>query len=109
MSRRIRDDFEGVVYLPGDPLVTLKAGDEEPEGVTFGDHLLAADPPSTSPVDVLEASYEGLTVSELKTNIALRNEGRAESDLIPTDGLKADLVAALEADVAKTTAASSDS
>lgn len=39
MSRRIRDDFEGVVHVPGQLGVTLKAGDEVPEGVEFGDHL----------------------------------------------------------------------
>jgi hypothetical protein len=36
VTRKIRDDFVGVVHLDGR---VLKAGDEEPEGVTLGDHL----------------------------------------------------------------------
>lgn len=39
MSRRIREDLEGVVYAPDGAM--LKAGDEEPKGVTLGDHLFA--------------------------------------------------------------------
>lgn len=43
-----------------------------------------------------------LTVAELKAEIASRNEGREESDLIVPDGkTKAALVAALEADDAE--------
>ena len=60
----------------------------------------------------LEAGAYGLTVHprpderhvrfsdlpELRALIGERNEGRDEGDLIPDDGVKADLVAALEAD-----------
>lgn len=42
--------------------------------------------------------YDGLKVDELKAEIASRNEGRDEGDLISDDGRKADLVAALELD-----------
>ena len=35
---------------------------------------------------------------DLKAEIAARNDGRDDSEKIPTDGNKADLVAALEAD-----------
>lgn len=51
-----------------------------------------------------EVDYNDLKVAELDEEIAKRNEGRAEEDLIPDDGNKADKVAALEAD----DAASSD-
>ena len=39
-----------------------------------------------------------MKVADLRALIADRNEGRDESDLIPDDGNKADLIAALEAD-----------
>lgn len=45
--------------------------------------------------------YEALKVDELKSEIDRRNEGREEADLIPSDGKKADLIAALEADDSK--------
>lgn len=37
-------------------------------------------------------------VDDLRSEIARRNEGRDDTALIPTEGKKADLVAALEAD-----------
>lgn len=44
MSKTIREDLEGVVYVRrgdfGTP-VALRAGDKVPSGVTVGDHLLA--------------------------------------------------------------------
>lgn len=42
--------------------------------------------------------YAGNTVPELRDEIDRRNEGRDEADLIPSDGRKAVLVAALDAD-----------
>lgn len=45
-----------------------------------------------------ERSYDDMRVAELRALIGERNEGRDEADLIPDDGVKADLVAALEAD-----------
>jgi len=42
--------------------------------------------------------YEAMKVADLHAEIDRRNEGRDEADLIPGDGKKADLVAALEAD-----------
>lgn len=42
-AKKIRGDFEGVVYVDGK---ALKAGDEVPEGVDVGDHLF--DPPKQS-------------------------------------------------------------
>lgn len=49
----------------------------------------------------MEDVYSSFTVDDLKAEIASRNEGREEADLIPAEGRKADLVAALEADDAK--------
>ena len=57
----------------------------EPEPVEFTDE---PDP----------RDYEAMTVVALKAEIRSRNEGRADDDLIPADGNKADLIAALEAD-----------
>jgi hypothetical protein len=42
--------------------------------------------------------YEAMKVAELKAEIERRNEDRDEVDLIPVDGKKADLVAALQLD-----------
>ena len=44
------------------------------------------------------SSYSSLKVDDLRAAIDARNEGRDEADLIPSDGKKADLIAALEAD-----------
>ena len=53
---------------------------------------------SGSDEDAAELSYDDMRVADLKALIGERNEGRDEADLIPDDGVKADLVAALEAD-----------
>ncbi len=44
------------------------------------------------------SAYEAMTVAELKAEIAFRNEGRTDAGRLSTDGVKADLVAALVAD-----------
>ena len=73
------------------------AGDEVPEWASglVGEHLLEA---GGEPGDGDQGGYGSMTVSELKAEIAARNEGRDEADLVPDEGKKADLVAALEAD-----------
>lgn len=43
-------------------------------------------------------TYAGRTVAELRNEIATRNEDRDPGDRIPADGIKTELVAALEAD-----------
>ena len=53
---------------------------------------------SGSDEEAVERSYDDMRVADLKALIGERNEGRGEADLIPDDGVKADLVAALEAD-----------
>ncbi|MET7867977.1 SAP domain-containing protein [Micromonospora taraxaci] len=42
--------------------------------------------------------YDAMTVPKLKAEIDRRNEGRDEADRVSSEGKKADLVAALEAD-----------
>lgn len=42
--------------------------------------------------------YSAMNVADLKAEIGRRNEGRDDADLIPVEGKKADLIAALEAD-----------
>lgn len=77
--------------------VHLAAGMAVPEWASglVGEHLLEADDESG---DGDQGGYGSMTVSELKAEIAARNEGRDEADLVPDEGKKADLVAALEAD-----------
>ena len=59
-------------------------------------------PTKRAPREVAPASepapLTAMRVSDLKAEIDKRNEGREEADLIPADGKKADLIAALEAD-----------
>lgn len=45
-----------------------------------------------------EGGYDGFKVADLKAEIERRNTGRDEADLIPADGNKAALIAALTAD-----------
>jgi len=47
--------------------------------------------------------YSSMKVAELRAEIERRNAGRDEADLLPVEGRKADLVAALEADDAAQT------
>lgn len=49
MVKKIRADLVGVVHVPGQIGVTLKAGDEVPEGIEFGDHLFEAETPAETP------------------------------------------------------------
>ena len=51
-----------------------------------------------SPATPAAQDYEAMTVVALKAEIKARNEGREEDDRVPTDGAKADLIAALELD-----------
>lgn len=96
----IRDDLEGVVtaYDEGGVLVVLAAGDEVPDGVQVGDHVLA-DGASKSPAKAdADGPYAGLKAAELKAEIAKRNDGREDAAKIPAKGAIPVLVAALEAD-----------
>ncbi len=55
--------------------------------------------PSTSKsADSDDAGYSKLKVEDLKAEIEQRNEGREDDAKVSTEGVKADLVAALEAD-----------
>lgn len=48
--------------------------------------------------DTEAVDYDALTVADLKEEIRTRNEGRPDGDKLPVDGVKAELVAALQAD-----------
>lgn len=76
-------------------IVVLNAGEDVPEWALslVGDHIVDADDDNDA-----EDGYESMTVADLRAEIESRNEGREEADLIPSDGKKADLVAALDAD-----------
>lgn len=78
MTRKIRDDFEGVVYVGSD---VFRAGDAEPEGVTFGDHLVEGAKPAGNAsleewqgyarsVGASDADLEGKTRNELRDKYA---------------------------------------
>lgn len=72
-----------------------------PEG--WLDHpVLGRDFQTAPPVTEESADgYEAHTVAELRMEIDRRNDSRDEADRIPVSGLKADLIAALEADDSK--------
>ncbi|MGO1562617.1 MAG: SAP domain-containing protein [Actinomycetaceae bacterium] len=74
-------------------VTVVNAGEEVPEWAErlIGDHLVDSTEPEAD-------GYGALTVADLRGEIEQRNEGREEADLIPSDGKKADLIAALEAD-----------
>jgi len=76
---------------------SIPAGSNLPEWAEglVGAHVLSDD----SEADCGEAGgYGRLKVSQLRAEIAERNKGRDEADLIPAEGNKVDLVAALESD-----------
>ena len=80
---------------PGGDAVTAPPAEEETE------QQPPQEPdPDTDPADAA-ATYEAMTVAELKAEIALRNTDRTEADKLAADGVKADLVAELVADDAK--------
>lgn len=88
-------------------ILVLAKGDEVPEWATVGEHLVevaevefdladGADGGVVVKPRVIDA--KSMTVDDLRAEIARRNEGRGEADQIPSDGKKADLVAALATD-----------
>jgi hypothetical protein len=62
--------------------------------------------PEGGPTD--EGSYSSLKVADLKAEIETRNEGREEDAVLSTEGKKADLIAALEADDAARTSGATE-
>lgn len=62
---------------------------------SFADELDADDDVDVGPETV---TYSGWTVAQLRDEIAARNKGRKSGARIPVDGIKTELVAALEAD-----------
>lgn len=76
--------------------VQVTVDDSKDDRYTSGWEPASSDAPASS--DKTDEGYGSKTVAELKEEIAKRNEGRGEEDRVSDDGLKADLVAALEAD-----------
>lgn len=74
----------------GDVTGVVANADGETEEAVPGDPVPADDD--------AHADYRGMKVADIRALIADRNDGRDEADLIPDDGTKAALVAALEAD-----------
>ena len=114
MARRLASYVNVTDPQTGAP-VTLGPDDEVPEwaeGVITNPRAWAADEPSPEeslatsveyqPEDTETATssdYEAMTVTDLRSEIRSRNEdGRGDDAKMSTDGVKADLIAALEAD-----------
>ena len=70
--------------------VTVTVSDEKAERLK-GDGYRAAAAAS-------DTGYKGQKVADLRAEIAKRNEGRDEAELLSDEGNKADLIATLEAD-----------
>jgi hypothetical protein len=68
--------------------------------VNVSDATAARLPSQYRPIDAPAAGegYAAMKVADLRAEIERRNEGREEADRLPSDGRKADLIAALEAD-----------
>lgn len=90
MGRRLNTTVmvDGQIYEAGTPESDIDGTITAP-GVWDGDADEAGETPK---------GYAGLKVDELKAEIATRNEGRDDADLISADGNKADLIASLELD-----------
>lgn len=90
MSRKLTASvvYKGNVYPAGTAESDIDGADKISAAVWDGDAASSDE----------ETGYAALKVDELKAEIGRRNEGREEADLIPSDGKKADLIAALEAD-----------
>ena len=95
---------DGVPEVPLDVPEPAAFDAAEPEPpIESGDATVQPDTtPEPEPAEYVDEpdprDYEAMTVVALKAEIRSRNEGRADDDLIPADGNKADLIAALEAD-----------
>lgn len=86
--------WESETDAPADPGAEPGLGQEP----AADDYAGPADAPADAPDEATGRDYATWTVVDLKAEIAARNDGRDDAEKIPTDGNKADLVAALEAD-----------
>lgn len=77
MTRRIRDDLRGVVYVPGWSGVSLKAGDDVPDDVELGDHLLAEDEANEADTSEAPAGNASLEVWQEYA----KSQGASDDDL----------------------------
>lgn len=102
MSAALRVVAPRVTALVGSQVLEFDAGSILPEGVAKEsiDHLKSlgfiedAEGPNESKAD----GYGDWKVADLKAEIERRNSDRDEDSQIPSDGKKAELVEALEAD-----------
>jgi hypothetical protein len=91
-----------VTALVGGQVLEFDAGSILPEGVAKEslEHLKSLgfleDVDGSAPAEA--DGYDDQKVADLKAEIERRNSDRDEADQIPSDGKKAELVAALEAD-----------
>ena len=84
---------------PEAPLAEPEPDATAPAALPSGDVDAVVEPEPVEFTDEPDPrDYEAMTVVALKAEIRSRNEGRDDDDLIPADGNKADLIAALEAD-----------
>ena len=98
---RVRgEDGRSVVLPAGSVLPGWAVGQVSNAAAYVEDVDPDLEPVDSGPVDV-EAGpvdYAAMTVLDLRAEIRHRNQDRDEDDLIPDEGKKADLIAALETD-----------
>ena len=90
--------WEAETDAPADPGAEPGLGQEPAADDYAGPADAPAAAPDEAPDEATGRDYATWTVVDLKAEIAARNDGRDDAEKIPTDGNKADLVAALEAD-----------
>ena len=92
-QEELAPDPDAQVLPEPEPAVARTEEEQDAEQTPEQDADAEQTPEQTDP-----SAYEAMTVAELKAEIAFRNEGRTDADRLSTDGVKADLVAALVAD-----------
>lgn len=99
----VKDEHgKSVAFSPGDDVPLWAARRITNPGVWAGGVIPDLEPapePEPEPEPEVEVvTYAGWTVARLRDEIDSRNRGRDKNDRIPADGIKTELVAALEAD-----------
>lgn len=93
------DSLTPVALLAGEPVP------EWAEGLVHVDDFADASSAPAKALGQVDGSqvepYKGVTIPDLKAEIAKRNEGRPEEEQLSSDGNRPDLVAALIADDTK--------
>lgn len=97
---------KGNVYPAGTPESDIDNASKIGADVWSGGS--SASTKATKDDDSGPAGYDALKVADLKAEIEKRNKGRDDADLLPVDGKKAELVAALTADDEKSADSTED-